>query len=98
MATAAISQTITPTKTTTITPAESAFVGSYHRGGVDSMSQIVVLNDRTFCYAFMGGALDLFVGGRWQLSGKKADESAGRGRYRYGSPVMKARDGLAGCH
>lgn len=46
--------------------AQPEYAGSYSRGGVDSVEQLVLLQDRTFCYALMAGALDLLAGGRWQ--------------------------------
>ncbi len=52
--------------------AESAFVGSYRHGDVDSVSQLFVLDDHTFCYTFMGGALDLLAAGRWKATDKAA--------------------------
>lgn len=50
--------------------AESAFVGSYHHSDEDSASQLFVLDDHTFCYTFMGGALDLLAAGRWKPTDK----------------------------
>lgn len=45
---------------------DKAYVGIYNKSEVDSLSQIVLLEDHTFCYAFMGGALDFFAAGHWQ--------------------------------
>jgi hypothetical protein len=43
------------------------YVGSYRRGSVDSVEQLVLLDDKTYCYAVTAGSLDLLSGGRWTL-------------------------------
>jgi len=48
--------------------AEKAYVGGYTQGGVDAVTRIVLLEDRTFCFAFTGGALDLLAAGYWQTN------------------------------
>ena len=50
-------------------PISSPFVGSYKSGTVDTISQVALLPDQTFCYAFMGGSLDLLIAGHWQANG-----------------------------
>ena len=56
------------------------FVGHYGGGGVDSVSELLVLPNQTFCFALMAGNLDLMVGGRWQVvageSGNKGNKGA----------------------
>jgi hypothetical protein len=49
-------------------PDDSAFVGVYRSGGVDSVTELSILKDHTFCYMFMGGALDMLVAGHWERS------------------------------
>ena len=49
-------------------PKPSPFVGSYKAGTVDTISQVALLPDQTFCYAFMGGSLDLLIAGHWQTN------------------------------
>lgn len=46
--------------------AQPEYAGSYTRGSVDTMEQLVLLEDHTFCYAVMAGSLDMLAGGRWQ--------------------------------
>lgn len=48
--------------------AEKAYVGGYTQGGVDAVTRIVLLEDRTFCFAFTGGASDLLAAGYWQTN------------------------------
>jgi hypothetical protein len=48
-------------------PAESAIVGMYTQRDVDSQAQLFILDDKTFCFTFTGGALDLVKAGRWEL-------------------------------
>ena len=50
------------------TPAQDAFVGSYVGSTVDSVQQLAILPDNTFCYALMAGTLDMMIAGRWQAS------------------------------
>jgi hypothetical protein len=52
-----------------LTPAEKAFVGEYQGGSVDTLAQLALLDDNTFCFAFMGGSLDLLAAGRWKAEG-----------------------------
>ncbi len=53
--------------------APSGYAGSYSSGGVDSVQQLVLLEDQTFCYAVMAGSLDLMAGGHWQEATNPAD-------------------------
>lgn len=56
-----------------LTPAERPYVGGYTQSSVDTQSQLMLLDDNTFCFRFMGGALDMLVAGRWKaLPGKDA--------------------------
>lgn len=52
-----------------VTPAESGYVGEYRGGSVDTVAQLALLDDNTYCYAFTGGALDLVAAGRWKAEG-----------------------------
>ncbi len=52
-----------------ITPAESGYVGEYRGGSVDTVAQLALLDDNTYCFAFTGGALDLVAAGRWKAEG-----------------------------
>jgi hypothetical protein len=47
--------------------AESAIVGTYTQRDVDSQAQLFILDDKTFCFTFTGGALDLVKAGRWEV-------------------------------
>ncbi|MEO7886824.1 MAG: hypothetical protein ABI893_10555 [Polaromonas sp.] len=49
-----------------LTPAETAYVGGYTNGSVDTRTQLMLLDDNTFCLSFMGGSLDMLLGGRWK--------------------------------
>ncbi|MBB6558103.1 hypothetical protein HNP48_000767 [Acidovorax soli] len=53
-----------------LTEAEKAFVGEYRGGSVDTVAQLALLDDNTFCFAFMGGSLDLLAAGRWKAEGQ----------------------------
>jgi len=52
-----------------VTPAEKPYVGGYTQRTVDTRSQLMLLDDNTFCFTFMGGSLDMLVGGRWKAEG-----------------------------
>ena len=52
-----------------VTAAEKPYVGGYTQGSVDSRAQLMLLDDNTFCFAFMGGSLDMLSGGRWKAEG-----------------------------
>ncbi len=52
-----------------VTPAEQPYVGGYTQGSVDTRSQLMLLDDNTFCFSFMGGSLDMLAGGRWKAEG-----------------------------
>lgn len=47
-------------------PVDSDFVGIYNQGRMESLAQVVLLDDHTFCYALMAGNLDLIKAGRWK--------------------------------
>ena len=49
---------------------QSAFVGKYKKSDHESLSELYILNDNTYCYVFMGGSLDLIRSGTWQKSNK----------------------------
>lgn len=51
------------------TPAESGYVGEYRGGSVDTVAQLALLDDNTYCFAFTGGALDMVAAGRWKAEG-----------------------------
>lgn len=57
-----------PVAAETIGPVAARYAGSYRRGSVDTVEQLVLLPDNTYCYAVMAGSLDLFSGGRWQVA------------------------------
>ena len=52
-----------------VTPAEQPYVGGYTQGSVDSRAQLMLLDDNTFCFSFMGGSVDMLAGGRWKAEG-----------------------------
>jgi len=47
---------------------DAAYVGGYAHNSVDTASQLVILDDHSFCYAFVGGSLDKLIAGRWKSS------------------------------
>lgn len=47
--------------------AEASIVGMYTQSDVDSRAQLFILDDKTFCFTFTGGALDLVKAGYWQV-------------------------------
>jgi hypothetical protein len=47
---------------------EEVFVGKYSASERESLSELYLLNNNTFCYVFMGGSLDLMLAGTWQKS------------------------------
>ena len=51
------------------TPAEAGYVGDYRGGSVDTVTQLALLVDNTFCFAVTGGALDMLMAGRWKSEG-----------------------------
>jgi len=51
------------------TSAEASYVGEYRGGAVDTVSQLALLGDNTFCFAASGGALDMVMAGRWKAEG-----------------------------
>lgn len=48
---------------------DNPFVGGYRRGSVDTMTELFILEDKTFCFAFTGGSADLAYAGRWKMQG-----------------------------
>ena len=48
---------------------DNPFVGGYRRGSVDSVTELFILADKTFCFAFTGGSADLAYAGRWKMQG-----------------------------
>lgn len=54
-----------------LSASETTFVGMYVQRSVDAQSQLFLLDDRTFCFTFMGGALDLIKVGRWHRTKEK---------------------------
>lgn len=42
----------------------------YVQRTVDAQTQLFILDDKTFCLTFMGGALDVIKAGRWQAIGE----------------------------
>ncbi len=57
---------VTAAHAQTVTPSEKPYVGGYTSGTVDTRTQLMLLDDNTFCVTFMGGSLDMLVGGRWK--------------------------------
>lgn len=56
-----------------LAPEERPYLGGYTSASVDAQSQIMLLDDNTFCFRFMGGSLDMLAAGRWKaLPGKDA--------------------------
>lgn len=51
------------------TSAEASYVGEYRGGSVDTVTQLALLADNTFCFAVTGGALDMLMAGRWKSEG-----------------------------
>jgi len=49
---------------------QSGFVGKYKKSAHESLSELYILDDNTFCYVFMGGSLDLMRSGTWEKSNK----------------------------
>ena len=43
--------------------------GLYHKGSVDSVEDILILPDHSFCVAVTAGSLDLLTAGRWTSAG-----------------------------
>lgn len=64
----AITMTTPADAASPLNPAERAFVGEYVQSGSETMAQMAVLDDRTFCFAFMGGSVDLLLAGHWKLA------------------------------
>jgi len=52
-----------------LTAAEKPYVGGYTQGSVDTRAQLMLLDDNTFCFSFMGGSLDMLAGGHWKAEG-----------------------------
>jgi hypothetical protein len=43
--------------------------GRYHGGTVDTVENVLILPDHSFCLTIMGGSLDLVTAGRWTAQG-----------------------------
>ena len=46
----------------------SEYIGMYIQRSVDSEARLFILDDKTFCFTFMGGALDMIKAGRWNIT------------------------------
>ncbi|MDD5548752.1 MAG: hypothetical protein PHI79_04030, partial [Sulfurovaceae bacterium] len=49
--------------------AKNNLVGSYTNRTVDTISHLAILPDKTFCFSYMGGNLDLLLAGNWKMQG-----------------------------
>ncbi len=47
---------------------EASYTGGYTKSDMESVSQLMILEDHTFCYLFMGGSVDLAAVGYWKLN------------------------------
>lgn len=47
--------------------AASPFIGNYRGGSVDSVLQLALLKNHTFCFTLMAGNLNLRAGGTWKV-------------------------------
>src|SRR3989344_3852016 len=45
------------------------YVGEYRGRSVDTITQLALLDDNTFCFAVTGGVLDMLMAGRWKAEG-----------------------------
>ncbi|MCJ8319020.1 MAG: hypothetical protein MJK12_05275 [Colwellia sp.] len=52
---------------------KSSFVGRYSASERESITELYILDNHTFCYLFMGGSLDVMMAGTWQKSDKDQD-------------------------
>ena len=52
-----------------VTPAEKPYVGGYIQGSADTSTELMLLDDNTFCFSFTGGSLDVLAGGHWKAEG-----------------------------
>ncbi len=50
------------------TKIEESYLGGYTKSEMESISRLVLLDDRTFLFTFMGGSLDLAAVGYWELN------------------------------
>lgn len=53
--------------------ANEKFTGLYTDSGVDSISQLMLLDDQHYCFAVSAGNLDLLTGGTWQKLSQRKD-------------------------
>lgn len=51
--------------------ANNNVVGSYTSRSADTISYLAMLPDKTFCFSYMGGNLDLLIAGKWKMQGNK---------------------------
>ncbi|MCP5064007.1 MAG: hypothetical protein GY936_16315 [Ignavibacteriae bacterium] len=47
---------------------EKSYLGSYTKSDLETISRLMILDDHTFCFTFMGGSLDLVAVGNWKLN------------------------------
>ena len=69
-------------------PAPADLAGAYRHSTVDTVSELYLLEDQTFCLAFMGGSLDLLAGGRWQMAADGQSLSLQEVRDTHQRPVL----------
>ncbi len=53
--------------------AAEPFTGLYRSGGVDSASELMLLDSQKFCFAVSAGNLDLLTGGTWRVVNRSGD-------------------------
>lgn len=53
--------------------AAEPFTGLYRSGGVDSASELMLLDSQKFCFAVSAGNLDMLTGGTWRQTGRSGD-------------------------
>lgn len=58
----------------------SPLVGQYRGGAVDTASELLVLDDNTFCFMLSAGNMDKLVGGKWERVGDRSKKAAGKGQ------------------
>ncbi len=59
------------TSSSAVSAAPFTAYGLYHHGTVDSVENVLIMPDHTFCVAETAGALDLLAAGRWTSVGDK---------------------------
>ncbi len=53
--------------------AKPTFAGLNKTNDIETLSELYILEDNTFCYVFIGGALDLKIAGTWQENKQQKD-------------------------